>query len=227
MCYHPKTFWHKCVKPMRRRFPSQSNQHHQFGLASLLGAAAGQRSKDLSELLLSFRAVKHIHLHPCPNSINTLFCFSPENTKALIGHEAIYQGAAWYGCRVPIASGSCFAAAPRLHNGWCLPQNSINVLQSLPLPVRAECEPKTPLLLLINSTRLYSLLGLGQARSRLSAGNKDDNVCFQLSLQLAKRCRKRWTDCPGNHLKVASLSGDPPRTRPQDLTQPTKARGNF
>lgn len=136
---------------------------------------------------LSTFTVQHVHLHPCLNSINTPFCFTLDDSRALIGHEEIHQAAAWCGGRVPIASGSCRAAAPRLLNGWQLPQNSPNIIHLLQHGrslCGAEGEPESPLPLLMNTTWALWLaelqgLGLGGARSQLFAGNRDGKSCFQ------------------------------------------------
>lgn len=48
-----------------------------------------------------------VHLHLCLRSSYALLCFTPDDTRALIGHEEIHQAAAWCSCWVPTASGSC------------------------------------------------------------------------------------------------------------------------
>lgn len=108
--------------------PSQSHQQHQSGAASLLEGVLGWRREEQGELLLPFRALNHIHgamlhLHLCLSTVNTLFCFAPDDRKALIGHEEIHQAAAWCSPGSPQ-----HLAAAVLLQGWRLPQNSPNII---------------------------------------------------------------------------------------------------
>lgn len=72
------------------------------------GKSKGSCCSHLGELTTFM--VQHVHLHLRLSSINTLFCFTLDDRRVLIGHEEIHQAAAWCSRWVPTASGSCRAA---------------------------------------------------------------------------------------------------------------------
>lgn len=150
--------------------PSQSHQQHQFGAASLLEGVVGWSRAEQGELLLLFRAAKHIrgatlHLHLCLRSVNTLFCFALDDRRALIGHEEIHQAAAWCSPGSPQ-----HLAAAELLQGWRLPQNSPNIIQP-PQALLQEANLNLCSCCSCRAQGLYGSLGLGGARSQLFAGN--------------------------------------------------------